>query len=131
MGNIQQSPHKVFPSLGYNAFLNVHNDERVLMILCGKLAEMMARTEPSMYREYVTYSKNGVPMLYVCLSKVLYGMLRTDLLFYKRLRNDLEDRGFVVNPYDPYVTNKMVYGAQMTVCWHVDDLKSPTGMNGW
>ena len=123
MGNIQQSPHKVFSSLGYNAFLNVHNGERVLMLLRGKLTEVMVRIDPSMYREYVTYSKNGVPMLYVRLSKLLYGMLRTDLLFYKRLRNDLEDRGFVVNPYDPYVTNKMVYGAQMTVCWHVDDLK--------
>ena len=35
----------------------------------------------------------------------------------------MEGRGFVVNPYDPCVANKMVDGAQMTVCWHVDDLK--------
>ena len=32
-----------------NAFLHVHNDERVLMLLRGKLAEMMARIDPSMY----------------------------------------------------------------------------------
>ena len=32
-----------------NAFLHVHNDERVLMLLRGKLAEMMARIYPSMY----------------------------------------------------------------------------------
>ena len=50
-------------------------------------------------------------------------MLRSTPLFYKRLRSDSEDRGFVVNPYDPCVANKMVDGAQMTVCWHVDDLK--------
>ena len=31
--------------------------------------------------------------------------------------------GFVINPYDPCVANKMVNGHQMTVCWHVDDLK--------
>ena len=31
--------------------------------------------------------------------------------------------GFEVNPYDPYVANKMVNGSQMTICWHVDDLK--------
>ena len=55
-------------------------------------------------------------MLYVRLSKALYGILRAALMFYKRLRSDLEDRGFVVNPYDPCVTNKMVDGAQMTVC---------------
>ena len=106
-----------------NAFLHAHNDERVIMLLCRKLAEMMARIDPSMYREYVTYSKNGVHMLYVRLSKTLYGMLRDALLFYKSLISDLEDRGFVVNPYDPCVVNKMVAGAQMTVCWHADDLK--------
>ena len=93
------------------------------MLLRGKLAEMVVRIDPSMYREYVMYSKNGLPMLYLRLSKALYGMLRAALLFYKRLRSDLEDRGFVVNPYDPCVANKMVDGAQITVCWHVDDLK--------
>ena len=62
-------------------------------------------------------------MLYVCLSKARYGMLRTALLFYKRLRSNPEDMGFDVNPYDLYVANKMVNGKQMTVCWYVDDLK--------
>ena len=37
---------------------------------------------------------------------------------------DLEGNGFVLNPYDPYVANKEVNGSQMTVCWHVDGLKS-------
>ena len=50
-------------------------------------------------------------------------MLRAALLFYKRLRKDLENMGFGVNPYDPCVANMMVNGAQCTVCWHVDDLK--------
>ena len=62
-------------------------------------------------------------MLYVRLSKALYDMLRVDLLFYKCLIRDLDDRGFVVNPYDPCVANKMIDGSQITVCWHVDDLK--------
>ena len=30
---------------------------------------------------------------------------------------------FKVNPYDPCVSNMMVDGGQITVCWHVDDLK--------
>ena len=62
-------------------------------------------------------------MLYVRLSKALYGMLRAALLFYKRLRSNLEGMGFEVNPYDPYVVNKMVNGKQITICWHVDKLK--------
>ena len=51
-------------------------------------------------------------MLYVKLSKALYGMLRAALLFYKRLRKDLENMGFEVNPYDPCVANMMVNRAQ-------------------
>ena len=62
-------------------------------------------------------------MLYVRLSKALYGILRAALLFYKRLRTDLENTGFEINPYTPCVTNKMVNGAQCTVCWHAGDLK--------
>ena len=106
-----------------NAFLQSHNDKTVLMLLRGKLAEMMVMIDPSLYREHITYSNKGIPMLYVRLNKALYGMLQAALLFYKKLRGWLEDSGFEVNPYDPCVANKIVYGSQMTICWHVDDLK--------
>ena len=36
---------------------------------------------------------------------------------------DLEAYGFRINPYDPCVANKMIGGKQLTVCWHVGDLK--------
>ena len=62
-------------------------------------------------------------MLYVRLSKALYGMLRAALFFYKRVKKDLKNIGFGVNPYDPCVTNMTVNGVQCTVCWHVDNLK--------
>ena len=106
-----------------NAFIQADNDERILMLVRGKVAELMVRVNPTLYRPYITYSKKGVPMLYVRLPKALYGMLRAALLFYKRLRKDLEFMGFEINPYDPCVANMMVNGAQCTVCWHVDDLK--------
>ena len=77
-----------------NAFLRADNDEDVLMLLRGKLTELMVEVDPSMYREYVTTSKKGVPMLYVKLDKALYGMLRPALLFYKKLRRYLEEMGF-------------------------------------
>ena len=50
-------------------------------------------------------------------------MLKTALLFYKKLRRWLEDSGFEVNPYNPCVANKIGNGSQITICWHVDDLK--------
>ena len=43
--------------------------------------------------------------------------------FYTKLRGDLEDKGSKINQYDRCVANKIVDGNQMTVIWHVDDLK--------
>jgi hypothetical protein len=37
---------------------------------------------------------------------------------------DLESIGFVINPYNPCVANRVINGKQHTVTWHVDDLKS-------
>jgi hypothetical protein len=31
--------------------------------------------------------------------------------------------GFVTNPYDQYVANKLISGAVCTIIWHVDNLK--------
>ena len=45
-------------------------------------------------------------------------MLRAALLFYRKLRADLEDMGFEV-----CVADKIVNGSQCTVVWHVNDLK--------
>ncbi len=62
-------------------------------------------------------------MLYVKLNKALYGMLKSSLLFYKKLVVELESMGFKLNPYDPCIDNHMVNRTQQTVTWHVDDLK--------
>ena len=46
------------------------------------------------------------------------------MLFYCKLTKALLSYSFALNPYDPCVVNKMVNGEQLTICWHVDDLKS-------
>ena len=61
--------------------------------------------------------------MYVKLQKVLYGLLKSALLFYRKLWGDLYTKGFTTNPCDPCVANKDISGLQMTVAWHVDDLK--------
>ena len=38
-----------------NTFLHVENDKRILMLLRGKLSEMMVKTDPSLYRKYVMF----------------------------------------------------------------------------
>ena len=57
------------------------------------------------------------------MNKVLYGLLRSALDFYLKLRGELEEKDYVMNPYGPCVANIMIDGSQYTVIWHVDDLK--------
>jgi hypothetical protein len=49
--------------------------------------------------------------------------MKAALLYYQHFVKDLKSIGFKINPYDPCVANKMVQGKQLTVVWHVDDLK--------
>lgn len=93
------------------------------MVLKGELCELMVKAAPELYTEYVIVGKNGTRMMYVEMQKALYGMLESALLFYLKLLDDLTKAGFKLNPYDPCVANKTVAGKQLTVAWHVDDLK--------
>jgi hypothetical protein len=103
------------------AFLHADNEDYVIMKMVGTLAELMVKTNPKMYRQYVILEK-GKSVLYLRLQKALYGMMKSALLFYRKLLTELREMGFVINPYDPCVANKMVNGTQMTIRWHVDDL---------
>ena len=94
------------------------------MILKGRLAEMMVQVAPNLYRKYISVDRKGTAMLYIKMQKAIYGLLRSALLFYRKLVIDLEGNGFVLNPYDPCITNKEVNRSQMTVCWHANNLKS-------
>ena len=83
------------------AFLHTESDENVLMVLRGELAEIMKHISPQIYRPYVKMDKKGTPILYVRLNKAMYGLLRSILLLYRKLRGELEAYGFNINPYDP------------------------------
>ena len=50
-----------------------------------------------------------------------YAMLVAALLFYKKFCRDLENIGFDFNPYDPCVTNRIKYGKQHKLRFHMDD----------
>jgi hypothetical protein len=97
--------------------------DKAIVRLRGKLAELMVQVAPEVYRKFVIINKKGQTVLYVRLLNVLYGILKGALLFYKKLTTDLVGIGFELNTYDPCVANKMVAGQQMTLCWHVDDMK--------
>ena len=78
------------------AFLHAETDEDVVMRLEGRLAELMVKVDPSLYRKYITTSSKGGPIMYVKIHKALYGMMHIVLLFYCKLVADLEAYGFKI-----------------------------------
>ena len=94
---------------------------RTILRVDGEFALALVERAPEIYQAYLRYEK-GKPVLYLIVMRAIYGMLKSALEYYKKFRADMEGAGFVVNPYDPCVANKMVDGYQITVSWHVDDL---------
>ena len=110
-----------------NAFVQTELKEhdldghRTIMKIRGPLVDILIEMD-SEYEKFVV-TRDNEAVLYVHVLKALYGMLVSAMLFYKKLKNDLIGYGFKMNAYDPCVANKIVRGRQMTVSWHVDDLK--------
>ena len=111
-----------------NAFTqtDVGNDkdgDRIMMKMRGPMVDMLVRLDPELHGDKaVVEGKSKV--LCVHIKKAICGMIDSSTLFCKQLRKDLESNGFTVNPCDPCAANKTVNGKQMTVTWHVDDLKA-------
>jgi len=98
-------------------------DELIHVKLEGPMAELLTKVNPKKYHKYLT-EENGKKVMYVELSKALYGTLQVALLLWKNLSGFLtKELGFEINPYDWCVANKMINGKQCTIGWHVDDLK--------
>ena len=83
----------------------------------------MAATAPEIYKQYVTIDHKGNKALYVCTLNAIYGIMKAALLFYLNILESLTSIGFVLNPYDSCVANNIFDRHQLTVVWHVDDLK--------
>ena len=73
-----------------NYFLHAENEENVLMLIRGKIAEQLFKVDPKLCGKYVITLKQGGPILYVKLAKDFYVILRRAMLFYKNIRIHLE-----------------------------------------
>ena len=106
------------------AYLHADMDETVIMVFEGEMVDYMVEANPTKYGPCVIVTKSGKKLLYVELLKALYGSVKSALvLWYKLFTSTLAEMGFVLNPYDPCVANKVINGKQCTICWYVDDLK--------
>ena len=99
------------------------NEDRVTMKITGELVDMMVELNPNAYSKYVV-REGKRKVIYVVVLRALYGMLVASLLWYAKFRKDLESIGFVFNPYDPCVANRMKNEKQQTIRFHVDDIMS-------
>ena len=105
------------------AFMQAEIDEMVHVRFTGAMVTLLLEIDYEMYKDYVIVEK-GERVMYMELLKALYGTLRAACLFWQKLSKQLIDEwGFTPNKYDDCVVNKMINGQQMTVVWHVDDLK--------
>lgn len=110
-----------------NAFVQTRvEDEKDMAFikLRGILVDILVGIAPEIYKAYAYKDKKGVSQMIVQCQNALYGTMIASLLYYRKFVKSLTDIGFTINPYDPCVANKMIEGKQMTICWHVDDLKA-------
>lgn len=112
--------HVMVADIG-GAFLNADLDPTgvtVHMSLDKLMTELLVKIDPS-YAEFVLPDGTSV----VKLTKALYGTVEAAKLWYDSLSAQLIADGFVKNPYDSCVYNKIgKSGKQTTIVLHVDDL---------
>ena len=103
------------------AFLNADiapTGVKVHMRLDRMMTQLLIEIDAS-YKQFVEADGSMV----VQLDKALYGCVEAAALWYSDLRSKLEKDGFVANPYDACVLNKLgPDGVQITVVVHVDNL---------
>jgi hypothetical protein len=88
----------------------------------GAMASMICDID-SKYSDNIVYGGNGKKFIYAKLTKAVYGTLLGAKLFHEKLSKQLEDWGYEPNCYDRCTFNKMIDGNQVTIQFHVDDLK--------
>jgi Reverse transcriptase (RNA-dependent DNA polymerase) len=103
------------------AYLNANMDDFTVMKLTGEAVKIMVQVD-KLYAPFVSF-ENGKQVLYLQLKKALYGCVKSALLWYELFTGTLQDMGFVLNPYDACVANKIIDGTQCTIVWYVDDNK--------
>jgi hypothetical protein len=109
-----------------NAFVQtrMENEKDMAFIkIRGILVDILVDIAPEDYKYYVSQDKKGHKQLLVKCQNALYGKMVAGLLYYRKFVKSLTDIDFIINPYDPCVSNNIIEGKQMTICFHVDDCK--------
>ena len=105
------------------AYLHAEMPEskRVAMRLQGQFIDLMCEANPK-YKDYIQIV-NGKKILYLRVLMALYGGIQSELLWYNLFTEYLLKLGFVINPYDRCIANKLINVKQCTTAWYFDDVK--------
>ena len=95
-------------------------DKLLLLRLNGEFVGIMCQVNPEHLKNVVVDGK-GKKVLYMKVVRALYWCIKAALAWYKLFSETLQDEGFVLNPYDRCIVNKVIDGKQCTIAWHVDD----------
>jgi hypothetical protein len=109
-----------------NAFVQTHmeNEKDMAFIkIRGILVDILVEIAPEAYRSFVSQDKKVNKQLLVQCQSALQGTMAASLLYYRKFVKSLADIDFIINTYDPCVTNKIIEGKHMHICSHVDDCK--------
>jgi hypothetical protein len=74
------------------------------------LVDILVEIAPDVYEECVTKDKKGVAQLLVQCQNALHGTMVASLLCYRKFVKSSTSVGFVDNPCDACVANKMING---------------------
>jgi hypothetical protein len=111
-----------------NAFVQTVVDEEdtnhhVIVCIRGPLVDSLVSIGPDVYGSYVSMNESDLKVLIVECFNAIYGMMVAALLYHKKFVKSLTKQGFKLNPYGGCVTNKIVKGKLITICFHVDNCK--------
>ena len=95
-------------------------DKFLLLRLSGDFVDIICQINPE-HKNNVTVDRKGRTVLYMRVVRALYGCIEAALAWYKLFSETLKEEGYILNPYDKCIANKMVDGMQCTISWHVDD----------
>ena len=111
----------VFDVPGAYLHAEMPQDKHLILKLRGQFVDIMCKVNPE-YTKHVRY-EGKTKVLYLRILRAIYGCIESALLWYQLYSNTLSKIGFIINPYDRCVANKMINGKQCTIGWYVDDNK--------
>jgi hypothetical protein len=91
-------------------------DKKSGKTISRSLVDMLLQIDPQLYTPCVT-EENGMPVVYMEILMALYGMIKSPLLIYRKLRKDFEQNEFTVIPRMIFVwPRRRLAGANLKRC---------------